>query len=114
MGNTSLAHVRQETISEIVKLKQNCIDCVVTVTGGTEQTGGHNDGAFSHANGYKIDLRDSPSLYKYINDNAGAGADKLFLPMGKRSDGALQYKNNKTGAVYAYETDPNHWDVLVK
>lgn len=101
-GCTDLSGIRQQTLNAIISLRQRC-GCSFVVTAGTE--GGHESGTYSHANGYKVDLRLSSGLNSYITDN--------FPYIGTRSDDeAQQYQDPVTGAIYAIEDD--HWDVLVK
>jgi hypothetical protein len=107
---TSLAGMRQATVVEILSFKQSCNDwskinggtCTVIVTGGTENV--HAEGTCSHQNGYKADLGVSATIDKYITSK--------FKDIGIRSDGARMYRS-PTGALYARETKPDHWDVLV-
>ncbi len=104
---TQLAGMQDTTINEIIGIKKAC-GCTVTVTGGTE--GGHSEKtSCSHGNGKKFDLGMEAGLTSYITKN--------FSYIGKRSDdGAEQWKNNASGAIYAKEdvqgTGP-HWDVAV-
>ncbi len=100
---TSLEGIRQETINAIIAAKQRC-GCSVTITAGTEGGGGHTPGEHSHGTGYKVDLRLNSALDSYVTTN--------FPYIGTRSDGARQYRDPSTGAVYALESD--HWDVLVE
>lgn len=99
---TSLQNINKATIADAIALKQAC-NCEVTITGGTESTGGHSIGTYSHGNGYKYDIRQTAELNSYIINN--------FLRAGTRSDGAALYRSS-SGSIYAYEQD--HWDVLVK
>lgn len=76
-----------------------------TITSGTE--GEHkNDGENTHAGGFKVDIRISEEVNKYI-ESSYTKIDHL------RKDGATMYQN-KRGACYAYEeitgTGP-HWDI---
>lgn len=95
--------VRQRVVNEVVDLKQDC-DCTVVVTEGTG--GSHAEGTYSHANGYKVDLRSSregEELTRYVIEN--------YEPIGTRSDGANMWQSPR-GAIYALESD--HWDVVVR
>lgn len=100
---TSLAGINQSTVQEVIGFRESC-NCAVTVTGGTESTGGHASGRYSHGTGYKFDMRHSTSVDNFIMNN--------FNSSGRRSDGAALYTNPDTGAVYARES--THWDVLVR
>lgn len=116
---TELAGVRQGTLNEVVRMQAEC-NCNIVVTAGSETTGGHNcsnpDG-YNHCNGYKVDLRvaglesdgGGTALSNFIMDNP-----EKFTKIGPREgDGAMQYQAS-SGAIYAYESTPPHWDVLVK
>ena len=106
---TSLAGIRQDTVEEAVTLKNDC-GCTVTITGGTET--GHDTSAtgVDHADGYKVDLQDNSGLTNFIETNSLSG----FIQLANRtSDGAPQYQDPATGAVYAYEASAHHWDVTV-
>jgi hypothetical protein len=98
---TSLEGIREATLLEIVWLK-SASNATITITGGTESTGGHNDGTYSHANGYKVDLRQNSVLDSYIEENF-------------RRDGTVggypAYRSPR-GGLYVKEKD--HWDVTVK
>ncbi len=110
----TLQGIRQGTLDEIITLSRDCPGCNIYITGGTEP--GHAEGAFSHANGYKIDLGVNPQNPQNLQnlqllDNYIIGHPEAFLPIGNRSDGAAQYRNRATLNVYAREGD--HWDILV-
>ncbi|KAG8713767.1 hypothetical protein FRC08_012832 [Ceratobasidium sp. 394] len=66
-------------------------ECPVTITGGTEV--GHAPGTYSHANGYKVNLRKNPCLNKYLHKFVKPGK------CGKDLDGNL------------YCELGNNWDV---
>ena len=103
---TSLEGVKAGIIQEIVNLKKAC-NCTVIVTAGTES--GHATGTYSHGNGYKVDLGTNTTLDNYIKTN--------FTAMSTRGDGAKQWKNPATGAIYADETALGtgaHWDVVLQ
>jgi len=116
---TQLAGVRPATIDEVKRIQQEC-NCNVVVTSGSETNGGHNCSnptGYNHCNGYKVDLRvaglesdgGGTALSNFIIDHP----DK-FTNIGVRSDGASQYQSKTSGAIYAWESNPPHWDVLVK
>ena len=93
--------LQQMVVSEIIGLKTAC-GCDVTVTSATEGT--HAEGNCSHRNGYKVDLRPTPSLNQYIT------ASRNFTSVGTRSDGAALYRHGLSGgSLYARES--NHWDI---
>ena len=72
-----------------------CLFCLA----GTEP--GHSAGEKSHAKGYKLDIR--------LNDGVNSYIKKNYTDVGKRGDGAQQYKSPE-GYVFAKEGD--HWDIL--
>lgn len=105
-SSVSFEGIRQATIDEAKALSFDLQNKGIgisyeQITSGTE--GSHAEGTYSHANGYKIDLRMNDQLTNFIKNN--------YTYIGVRSDGAPQYQNSR-GAIYALESD--HWDVLVK
>lgn len=104
-GCVNLAGIRKATLDEAIGLGFEIGTANVYITGGIE-SGVHNPGEYSHANGYKIDLRKNSAIDYYVAKN--------FKYIGARSDGAPQYRA-PSGAIYAFESgDQPHWDVLVK
>jgi hypothetical protein len=102
---TSLQGMQPTTVSELMRLKSDC-NCAVTVTGGTEV--GHAAGEVSHLNGDKADINPNSAVSAFIQDQSKSG----FVQIANRtSDGAAQYKDPLSGAVYAREG--NHWDISV-
>ena len=107
----TLQGIREQTINELNSLLGECNSGLnfgcgsIMVTSGT--TGSHEEGEFSHANGWKADIALSPeSIKKYItNSEKNKGT---YTYRGTRSDGAQMYQNSR-GACYAMESD--HWDI---
>ena len=97
---TSLDGIRASSIRGILAFK-NASGCSFSVTGGTEI--GHAGGAFSHGNGYKLDISRTSCVTNYINNT--------FSNIGTRGDGAPQFKDGR-GDVYADEYFASHWDIL--
>jgi len=95
---TSLDQINSNTINGLIAFKR-ASGCSVVVTGGSET--GHASGTYSHYNGYKADISLNACVDKYITSN--------FQNIGKRGDGAMQYKNS-AGSIFAKEG--NHWDIL--
>lgn len=95
---TSLEGIRSATIDQVIELREAC-DCSVVVTGGTEV--GHEGGAYSHGTGYKIDVRSSSDVTKFIYDNlrrnGSRGNDPRYL--------------DRCGNEYVEES--THWDISV-
>lgn len=94
---TSFDQINSRTIDGIIAFKKES-GCSVVITGGTEV--GHAGGAYSHSQGFKLDITPSESVSKYIESN--------YKYDGVRRDGAKMYKSS-TGNVYAREKD--HWDI---
>jgi hypothetical protein len=94
---TSLDGIRQNTINGIITLKR-ASGCPITITGGTEV--GHASGTYSHWNGYKLDIALNTCINHYVTT--------AFKYIGKRGDGADQYKS-ASGNIYAHEG--SHWDI---
>jgi hypothetical protein len=97
---TSLRGIRHKTLTEIIDLRQ-AYGATITITGGTES--GHTSGTYSHANGYKLDLRIGTGLDDFIRRN--------FTKQQAYSPYSELYKS-PSGALYGLEG--NHWDVLVR
>ncbi|MEU4720582.1 hypothetical protein AB0G06_13185 [Nonomuraea dietziae] len=97
---TSMQAMRSETLAGVIALKRES-GCKVVVTGGTEA--GHAPGAFSHAAGYKIDIRHNECVDRHIT--------RTYTKAGVRSDGAALYRSGD-GALFASESD--HWDILFR
>ncbi len=95
---TSLDGIRQLTIDRILEL-QAVVGTTLVVTGGTEV--GHAAGTYSHANGYKIDLRIDPVLNEYITTN--------YTPVSGTTN---KWKDDR-GNIYYRHGPPDHWDVTV-
>jgi len=98
---TSLVGMQQSTINELVGLKSAC-GCTVTVSGGTET--GHSAGDQGHSSGYKADIQLNDQVSTYIQSHYDQQANRS-------SDGAPQWKDPTTGAIYALEASKNHWDI---
>ncbi|GAA2375039.1 hypothetical protein GCM10010404_33280 [Nonomuraea africana] len=97
---TSMQAIRSETLVGVIDLKRES-GCPVVVTGGTEA--GHAPGAFSHAAGYKIDIRHNKCVDRHIT--------KKYPRAGVRSDGSALYRS-ASGDIFASESD--HWDILFR
>jgi len=95
---TSLDQVNSGTIDKILTLKR-ASGCPITITGGTEI--GHAGGAYSHSNGYKLDISLNSCINNYITSS--------FAHAGRRGDGAEMWKAS-SGSIYAKEG--NHWDIM--
>ncbi|MFD5589639.1 peptidoglycan-binding protein [Streptomyces sp. NPDC127063] len=110
VGRTSLEGVRARTIQGVIVLKK-VSRCPITITGGTES--GHNNGKYSHAKGYKLDLRtrdEGRCVTHWIKSTQRKGKPRGNDP---RWYGSL----NGISAEYVYETPRKggvHWDITFK
>lgn len=110
-GCVTLDGLKPEIINELQWLKQNSnlSTTDLYITSGTE--GSHNGGTYSHANGYKADLRKTTALTGYIDNNPG----KFTKLPNLRDDKAVMYVNNATKNCYALEPSKGdqgpHWDI---
>ncbi|ESK82858.1 hypothetical protein Moror_12223 [Moniliophthora roreri MCA 2997] len=94
---TSYEGILSGTVDGVITLKKAAGVSSLVITGGTEV--GHASGTYSHANGYKLDVRHSAGLDKYIKST--------FTRIGNR-DGFPQWKA-KSGNTYCDEG--THWDI---
>jgi hypothetical protein len=95
---TSLEGIRRATVNAIITLK-DASGAYIVITGGTE--GGHAGGTYSHANGYKVDLRLNSTLNNYIETRFAKAGTVGGYPAYKSSSGNL------------YVKEGDHWDVTV-
>lgn len=100
---TYLGGIQPNTVSTLSALSAAC-GGGLTITGATEP--GHGSGAYSHGNGYKIDLRNDAHTNTCIEGHA------TRFPAGDRGGdhGGTAYKDS-CGNIYVQES--NHWDILV-
>lgn len=101
-AGVKLSGVREGVLTEAVGMANLC-NCEILITSGTDSSV-HRQGTYSHYNGYKLDLRLTPDLTSYVEKN--------LVRVGPRGDGAIQYVNPTTGAIWAKED--NHWDIVVR
>lgn len=118
---TNTAGLKAQTIGYVAGVKDQCdaaigAACDITITGGTE--GGHSGGTNpgSHGGGDKVDLRVTPNLNTYVEKQVKAGN---FSVIKEPQFGVRQYFDEKTGAVWTYESEIKngvevvHYDVCV-
>ncbi|MFB7454005.1 GH25 family lysozyme [Streptomyces sp. NPDC056194] len=111
VGRTSLEGVRARTIQGVIALKK-ASGCTITITGGTE-SGHSTKGTYSHANGYKLDLRtrdEGRCVTNWIKTTQRKGA-----PRGK--DARWYGTLNGISAEFVYEVPRSggvHWDITFK
>ncbi|GES01157.1 hypothetical protein Acor_32210 [Acrocarpospora corrugata] len=97
---TSLHSIRYGTLMKTIDLKRHS-HCRIIITGGTET--GHAPGAYSHGNGYKVDIKHNSCVDSYITRN--------YRFYRVRGDGAKLYRSPDDD-IYARE--PDHWDLLLR
>lgn len=92
---TSLDGIKKSTLQGVIDL-QEAAGTPLVMTGGTEA--GHASGPYSHANGYKVDIRPNTKLNNYITSN--------FTKIGP-----TKYQDSKGNTYYRHE--PDHWDITI-
>lgn len=95
---TSFDGLRPSTLDGVLRLRERS-HCPLVISGGTER--GHSHGQFSHGHGYKLDILPSRCLNRFVRHT--------FRRIGRRGDGAVQYRAVPTRSLYARER--SHWDV---
>ncbi|KAF7782099.1 hypothetical protein Agabi119p4_1475 [Agaricus bisporus var. burnettii] len=95
---TSYSGILDTTVAGVITLKQAAGVSSLVITGGTEV--GHASGTFSHANGFKVDVRHSTGLDNYIKGT--------FTRIANRGDGFPQWE---AGSGNIYCDEGNHWDI---
>ncbi|KAK0213450.1 hypothetical protein DFS33DRAFT_1377941 [Desarmillaria ectypa] len=96
---TSYDGILSGTVNGVITLKRASVSRSLVITGGTEI--GHASGTYSHANGYKVDIRHAPAVDNYIK--------KHFNQIANRSDGYPQWQA-PSGNIYCDEG--SHWDII--
>lgn len=97
--------IKESIVADVISLKKRCPNCEMVARDGTGP--GHGTRPNGHSRGLKMDLSPSDSLNNYVTSN--------FEPMAVRGDGAQQWRDPVTKAVWALETfteaGKTHWDV---
>ena len=104
-GCTDLYGMKPATFDEIKYIDKQTSGNIL-VTGGTEA--GHSVGAYSHGNGYKVDIEGTANVTAYVEANF----DRTPSLDREGDYAAIAYVNPTTGAIWFRES--THWDVLVK
>ncbi|KAF9261396.1 hypothetical protein L218DRAFT_495265 [Marasmius fiardii PR-910] len=86
---TSYDGILSGTVDGVITLKHASGVSSLVITGGTEV--GHASGTYSHANGYKVDVRHQTGLDNYIHS--------AFTRIADRSDGFPQWEA-ASGNIY--------------
>jgi len=114
-----LSNLKPDTVEEIRRLKGACgVSCDVLVTGGSG-AGHSTSGEYTHANGYKFDLRSSMDpndpLTQYIEANNRASQAQLpgELKSACQSYSCYYNYNQTSNTVMIYMLEGDHWDVTV-
>ncbi|MEK7091590.1 MAG: pilin [Patescibacteria group bacterium] len=96
-----MAGVQQSTIDGINKVKTDCPDCQIIITSATGDV--HSTlGPYSHANGYKLDIRRTDSkLNSYIADNFSRTGTVGGYP---------QYIGRGSNSNVVILDEGDHWD----
>ena len=103
-GNcTSLDGIHDFVLCEIIFLKKACPSCPIVVTGGTEP---HTAGEHSHANGYKIDIRNTMEPNIELTNSYIKRQGRLL----KKSETKRNVPVYRWGTA-DYALEGNHWDV---
>lgn len=110
---TSLDGMQPALLQQISNIKNSCSNCTITITGGTE-TGHSTNGAYTHGNGYKVDLRLDSGLDKLLEGlistgtRTGDGSGPSWTDSCSKDFPADQQNQ------YVRETsDPAHWDIRI-
>lgn len=96
---TSYDGILDSTVNGVITFKKAAGVSSLVITGGTEV--GHASGTFSHANGYKVDVRHSTGIDNYVKS--------AFTRIADRSDGFPQWEA-ASGNIYCVRlTLVNQW-----
>ncbi|KAF9456051.1 hypothetical protein BDZ94DRAFT_469989 [Collybia nuda] len=95
---TSYQGILSGTVDGVITLKSASGSSSLVITGGTEV--GHASGQFSHANGFKVDVRHATVVDNYIHNT--------FTRIANRADGFPQWEA-ASGNIYCDEG--THWDI---
>ncbi|KAK0208761.1 hypothetical protein DFS33DRAFT_1372035 [Desarmillaria ectypa] len=95
---TSYDGILSGTVNGVITLKNASGSSSLVITGGTET--GHASGTYSHANGYKVDVRHASVVDNYIKTH--------FTQIANRGDGYPQWQA-ASGNIYCDEG--SHWDI---
>ncbi|TFK44024.1 hypothetical protein BDQ12DRAFT_660852 [Crucibulum laeve] len=95
---TSYSGILSGTVDGVITLKKASGSNSLIITGGTEV--GHASGTYSHANGYKVDVRHATAVDDYIKNT--------FTKIANRADGYPQWQA-ASGNIYCDEG--THWDI---
>jgi hypothetical protein len=97
---TSLDGLRPSTLDGVLRLRE-ASRCRLVISGGTER--GHAGGAFSHGQGYKLDILPNRCVNRFVRHH--------YRRIHTRGDGAALYRASGR-SLYARE--PSHWDITYR
>ncbi|KAK0213436.1 hypothetical protein DFS33DRAFT_1458125 [Desarmillaria ectypa] len=97
---TSYDGILSGTVNGVISLKSGSGSSSLVITGGTET--GHASGTYSHANGYKVDIRHASAVDNYIKTR--------FTQIANRGDGYPQWQS-PSGNLFCDEG--SHWDITI-
>lgn len=106
-GCTSVAGLPDQTINALIAMKQECPNCTVVITGGSEEMD-HN----SHAPGVSaVDLRVNASVTNYINANGQQNAPIAKFGATTNAENWTITSGALAGARVVKETSPLHYHI---
>lgn len=105
-GCTNVAGMQEAAVQEIIALANACGNGCVVITGGTEP--GHAPGTYSHANGYKVDLRTTDALNNFIKGKMRQVGTRTGNEPGPIYWDSCGNPAQKSGNQYVFASD--HWD----
>ncbi|PID51610.1 MAG: hypothetical protein CR954_00910 [Candidatus Moraniibacteriota bacterium] len=102
-GYTRVGGLRKETMDGVVNFQKES-GVVVKIVGGSENIVHSKRGKYTHANGYKVDIEDTPEVNNFIESHY----EKLDISQFARKDITAAYSDGKGNIYYREAT---HWDV---
>ncbi len=105
---TNIEGLQSETFGGLLNIYNRCGECKIEIDGGTETTGGHVGGKYSHLSGYKLDFEYDGQQYEPLRNY-------IYKQIGTSNlNYNVSYKG-KDGNTYRLEKDKggtgSHWDV---
>ncbi len=113
-GCTNVGGLKETTIQQIIALNAVCSGgCGMTVTGGSEP--GHAAGAnpataYSHGNGFKVDLRLGTGMDSWIQNNLISVGQRVGDSGGPAWTDSCT-KGLSAGSQNQYVQESDHWDI---
>lgn len=107
-GRTAVLGLRPDTVDAVLHI-QSRVHEPITITGAAESAGAHASGPFSHANGYKVDMRVTPALTSYIESTLTSTTPRTGPHGGPRWTGTINGRQ-----VEVVREPNNHYDMVVR